>query len=192
MLVAQSCPTLWDPVDYSPPGSSIHGIFQARILCCHFLLQMIVYHLHIFTSEVIFLQNPLFLALLVSVEKFSIWIWHPFFSFLSFSLCPLCPETSPACWGKTYQPRAPLCKYLLSDAWMEGWMDRWMDAQVTTGSRLHGEWLLWPITSPAAAKRRKERESSSWLQGWARLFLVSNSLRHRASQSGVSGPPDGL
>ena len=30
--VAQSCPTLWDPVDCSPPGSSIHGIHQARIL----------------------------------------------------------------------------------------------------------------------------------------------------------------
>ena len=30
--VAQSCPTLRDPVDYSPPGSSVHGIFQARIL----------------------------------------------------------------------------------------------------------------------------------------------------------------
>ena len=30
--VAQSCPTLWDPLDGSPPGSSIHGILQARIL----------------------------------------------------------------------------------------------------------------------------------------------------------------
>ena len=30
--VTQSCPTLCDPVDYSPPGSSIHGISQARIL----------------------------------------------------------------------------------------------------------------------------------------------------------------
>ena len=30
--VAQSCPTLSDPMDYSPSGSSIHGIFQARIL----------------------------------------------------------------------------------------------------------------------------------------------------------------
>ena len=29
--VAQSCPTLWDPLDGSPPGSSIHGIFQARV-----------------------------------------------------------------------------------------------------------------------------------------------------------------
>ena len=32
MLVAQSCPTLCDPVDCSPPGSTVHGIFQARIL----------------------------------------------------------------------------------------------------------------------------------------------------------------
>ena len=30
--VAQSCPTLWDPVDYSPPCSPVHGIFQARVL----------------------------------------------------------------------------------------------------------------------------------------------------------------
>ena len=28
----QSCPTLWDPMDCSPPGSSVHGILQARIL----------------------------------------------------------------------------------------------------------------------------------------------------------------
>ena len=28
----QSCPTLWDPIDCSPPGSSAHGILQARIL----------------------------------------------------------------------------------------------------------------------------------------------------------------
>ena len=30
--VAQSCPTLSKPMDCSPPGSSIHGIFQARVL----------------------------------------------------------------------------------------------------------------------------------------------------------------
>ena len=28
----QSCPTLCDPMDHSLPGSSVHGIFQARIL----------------------------------------------------------------------------------------------------------------------------------------------------------------
>ena len=30
--VAQSCPTLSDPMDCSPPGPSIHGILQARVL----------------------------------------------------------------------------------------------------------------------------------------------------------------
>ena len=30
--VTQSCPTLSNPMDCSPPGSSVHGIFQARVL----------------------------------------------------------------------------------------------------------------------------------------------------------------
>ena len=30
--VAESCPTLRDPMDRSLPGSSVHGIFQARVL----------------------------------------------------------------------------------------------------------------------------------------------------------------
>ena len=30
--VTQSCPTLCDPMDCSPPGSSVHGILQARML----------------------------------------------------------------------------------------------------------------------------------------------------------------
>ena len=32
MTVTQSCPTLWDPMDCSLPGSSVRGILQARIL----------------------------------------------------------------------------------------------------------------------------------------------------------------
>ena len=32
MLVTQSCPTLCDPMDCNLPGSSVHGILQARIL----------------------------------------------------------------------------------------------------------------------------------------------------------------
>ena len=40
-LVAKSCPTLYDPMDSSAPGSSIHGILQTRILewVYHFLFQ---------------------------------------------------------------------------------------------------------------------------------------------------------
>ena len=30
--VIQFCPTLSDPMDCSPPGSFVHGIFQARVL----------------------------------------------------------------------------------------------------------------------------------------------------------------
>ena len=30
--VAQLCQTVSDPMDCSPPGSSVHGIFQARVL----------------------------------------------------------------------------------------------------------------------------------------------------------------
>ena len=32
VLVTQLCLTLCDPMDCSPPGSSVHGILQARIL----------------------------------------------------------------------------------------------------------------------------------------------------------------
>ena len=39
VLVAQSCPTLCDPMDCSPPGSSVVGILQARILGSPSLLQ---------------------------------------------------------------------------------------------------------------------------------------------------------
>ena len=35
--VSESCPTLHDPMDCSPPGSSIHGIFQARVLLVIFI-----------------------------------------------------------------------------------------------------------------------------------------------------------
>ena len=58
--VAQSCPTLSDPMDCSPPGSSVHRIFQARVLewVCHcllrrtieFLLKLSGSHLFIYSS----------------------------------------------------------------------------------------------------------------------------------------------
>ena len=33
-MKVKSCSTLWDPMDCSPSGSSVHGIFQARVLEC--------------------------------------------------------------------------------------------------------------------------------------------------------------
>ena len=38
VLVSQLCLTLYDPMDCSPPVSSVHGILQTRV-GCHFLLQ---------------------------------------------------------------------------------------------------------------------------------------------------------
>ena len=38
--VAQSCPTLSDPMDCSPPGSPVPGILQNTGVGCHFLLQL--------------------------------------------------------------------------------------------------------------------------------------------------------
>ena len=56
--VAQLCPTLSDPIDCSLPGSSVHGIFQARVLewvtsafSCYLLL--------IFNSQETLLEIPL-------------------------------------------------------------------------------------------------------------------------------------
>ena len=55
-LVAKSCFTLLDPMDYSPLGSSVHGISQARILewvsisffrnqtCVSCIVRQILYH----------------------------------------------------------------------------------------------------------------------------------------------------
>jgi len=45
--VAQSYPTLSDPMDCSPPGSSIHGIFQARVpewVAIAFAIRVIEYY----------------------------------------------------------------------------------------------------------------------------------------------------
>ena len=43
--VAQSYPTLHDPMDYGLPGTSVHGVFQARVLGvgCYCLLLIPVY-----------------------------------------------------------------------------------------------------------------------------------------------------
>ena len=45
-LVAQSCPTLCDPMDCSLPGSSVHGIFQARVLEWIAISFSIIFHFH--------------------------------------------------------------------------------------------------------------------------------------------------
>ena len=55
--VAQSCPTHSDPMDYSPPGSSVHGIFQARVLEWDAIALLLNHGLLMFLKEYSFLMS---------------------------------------------------------------------------------------------------------------------------------------
>ena len=55
--VAQSCPTLRDPMDRSLPGSSVHGIFQARVLewgAIAFSVSFLEFHINGVIQHVLF------------------------------------------------------------------------------------------------------------------------------------------
>ena len=98
--VAQSCLTLSDPMDCSLPGSSIHGIFQARVLewgAIAFSLTLLeVRIILIFIFSNLRLQ-PLLLILLISIPYdfyiHVVIIIHIYFlisvliSFLTYDLC---------------------------------------------------------------------------------------------------------
>ena len=51
----QLCPTLRDSMDCSPPGSSIHGIFQARVLEWDAIAFSSVIHIHIYIYTYIYI-----------------------------------------------------------------------------------------------------------------------------------------
>ena len=76
------CPTLWDPMDCSPPGSSIHGIFQARVLEWGAIAFS--------DSFCYFLSNPSFMSILDS----QCWSCH-FCLWKSFSPSSLVTGASP-------------------------------------------------------------------------------------------------
>ena len=66
--VAGSCPTLSDSMDCSPPGSSIHGIFQARVLEWGAIKRLINFFLVAITSKKSFLTDMLKKSLLTSLN----------------------------------------------------------------------------------------------------------------------------
>ena len=93
MLVAQSCPTLCDPRDSSPLGSSVHGILQARVLervAISFSIQ-----LKLMSVELVMLSNHLMLclpllllpAIFPSIGFFQQVRWPKYWCF-SFSISP--------------------------------------------------------------------------------------------------------
>ena len=80
--VAQSCPTLSDPMDCSLPGSSIHGIFQARtlewgaiadVLIFHILQDFLYFHILVTTWKSISLPPSQFHCIYSRILYFSCW-----------------------------------------------------------------------------------------------------------------------
>ena len=76
--VAQSCRTLRDPMDCSLPDSSIHGIFQARVLewvanyyCYNFSkwMQMNILHWPVDAEDVSYRQNDVIFAKFSTMTK---------------------------------------------------------------------------------------------------------------------------
>ena len=91
--IAQSCPTLWDPMDCSLPDSSFHGIFQARVL----------EWVAIAFSKLMVPMSYLF-HLLCKKKKKNVY---------NFSLTSLCGGlgTNPRqVWGDPRAPRAAECR----------------------------------------------------------------------------------
>ena len=85
--VAQSCPTLSDPMDCGPPGSSVHGISQARVLewgAIAFSVNttcMLKTHSSMFPTQTTSLRHPKMFQSNVSKSKLLLFTPH--------QLCPL-------------------------------------------------------------------------------------------------------
>ena len=76
--VAQSCPTLRDPMDCSLPGSSIHGIVQARVLEWGAIAFSDIYtHTYIYTYIYIYIHIPTYIHLYtyICINTYSIHIY---------------------------------------------------------------------------------------------------------------------
>ena len=128
--VAQSCPTLNDPMDCGPPGSSIHGIFQARVLewgaiafsgnvplvSLIFLKRSLVFPIPLFSSiSLHWSLRKTFLSLFVILWNSAFrWIYLsfslPFTSLLFSAICKASSDNHFAfcisfSWGWFWSPR---------------------------------------------------------------------------------------
>ena len=125
--VAQSCPTLCDPMDPTPPGSSVHGIFQARTLewvaisfsrrssrprDWTWVSSIISRHLTIWAT-----REDLSLYTITKRCRYSLvfpFIWSDFrdLRYLVLVICPKVPWTSKFWSVMTYSPFSKSCLYL--------------------------------------------------------------------------------
>ena len=106
--VAQSCPTLRDPMDCSLPGSSVHGIFQARVLEWVAIAFSISRSIGPFQC----LVNVNYSSNLLDLSFQSSSLFFVFFGFLSFqasSVPNFCPDTRGRRWSLYLGSLVQLC-----------------------------------------------------------------------------------
>ena len=67
--VTQLCPTLRDPIDCSLPGSSVHGIFQARVLEWGAIARTIIKALQRNILKLLIIQNEILKSVQVNLQE---------------------------------------------------------------------------------------------------------------------------
>ena len=98
--VTQSCPTLSDPMDFSLPGSPVHGIFQARVLEWT-RLWVVIYFIYI--NAYVSVPSSWFISL-PTCFPFGNW---KFSKSVQGSLCELVPKET-LCLSSLSPPQAPI------------------------------------------------------------------------------------
>ena len=173
----QSCPTLWDPVDYSLLGSSVHGILQAKVL------EWVAMP----SSSRIFLIQGSNLRLLCHwhwqagffLPTSATWDWVQFCPWHTCTIsCPLLPSStalgyfSPFLSHSAQLPRQPSCAvcippvpiheknsiskiHALPGLLGTGLPSPWDACQATTGTKA-------AATSPASPQHRMTRALWAW------------------------------
>ena len=83
--VSQLCPTLCDPMECNPPGSSVHGILQARVLEWVAISSSTLSHFRIFSSPA---KDTLY-QLAIICHSPSPQPWQSLICILSVSIMPI-------------------------------------------------------------------------------------------------------
>ena len=176
--VTQSCPTLRDPMDFSLPGSSVRGIFQARVL----EWVAIAFSLKMTTLSLSFVSAPApsckaLASFVPSLEQ------RPLFSSWRAPLCPsLWGFTALAFYRQKPLPSLkPLCTL---NSWL--WVERWAP-NVTSIWNLE----MWPYLEKKGSLQMKFRISRwdhpglDWALNSMTTVLIKRSrgiwYRHRGN-----------
>ena len=103
--VAQSCPTLSNLMDCSPPGSSVHGIFQARVLEWGAITFSGISYTYTYTPSLLRLLPTALPSVLLQSTSFL----PPIIAFLPVSSLPswhlhIAADSVPPCWSAFKYP----------------------------------------------------------------------------------------